>query len=65
MGPTKRLTAVVSKLSTVRMLDELSLQLSAYAPLQGPFWDKGSAGWAPRHILVLVGFEGFTLSPCC
>ncbi len=31
MRPTKRLRALVSKLSTVRMIDELSLQLSAYA----------------------------------
>jgi len=31
MRPTKCLTALVSKLSTVRMIDELSLQLSGYA----------------------------------
>jgi hypothetical protein len=31
MRPTKRLTGVVSELSTVRIIDELSLQLSASA----------------------------------
>ena len=31
MRPTRRLTVVVSELSTVRMIDELSLQLSASA----------------------------------
>ena len=31
MRPTKRLTVVVSELSTVRMIDELSLQFSASA----------------------------------
>ncbi len=30
MRQTERLTGLVSKLSTVRMIDELSLQLSAY-----------------------------------
>ena len=35
MRPTQRLTAVASKLSTVRMIDKLSLQLSVFGPLQG------------------------------
>src|ERR1019366_56389 len=71
MRPTKRLTAVVSKLSTVRMIDELSLQLSAYAPFQARSGTK-AAGWrrSPLScspgatILMLVAFEGLTLSPC-
>ena len=41
MRPTKRLTALVSKLSTVRMIDGLSLKLSAYARVPDPIWDKG------------------------
>ena len=63
MRPTKRLTAVVSKLSTVRMIDELSLQLSAYAPFQARSGTK-AAGWrrSPLScspgatILMLVAF---------
>ena len=44
MRPTQRLTAVVSKLSTVRMIDKLSLQLSVFGPLQGASGTK-AAGW--------------------
>jgi hypothetical protein len=40
MRPTKRLTAVVSKPSTVRMIDELSL--NSHTRVTAPFWDKGS-----------------------
>src|SRR3979490_1029038 len=43
MRPTKRLTALVSKLSTVRMIDGLSLQLSGYARSR-PNMGQGQAG---------------------
>ena len=53
------------------MIDELSLQLSAYAPFQARSGTK-AAGWrrSPLSrspgatILMLVAFEGLTLSPC-
>jgi hypothetical protein len=49
------------------MIDELSLQLSAYAR-SDPFWDKGSGLDAlaaivlARRLLMLVAFDGLTLS---
>ena len=53
MWPTKRLTALVSKLSTVRMIDELSLHLSAYARFQT---NMGQGGRARRMFATaLVG----------
>jgi hypothetical protein len=68
MRPTQRLTAVVSKLSTVRMIDELSLK--SHTRVTGPFWDKASeldefAAFSrlAATVLRLVASEGFTLSP--
>ena len=65
MRPTKRLTAVVSKPSTVRMTDGLSPQPSVYTPFHTRSGTK-AAGWTPRHrcihtaiFLVLVAFEDF------
>jgi hypothetical protein len=49
MRPTQRLTAVASELSTVRMIDKLSLQLSVFWPLQGACRTK-AAGWT--HSLL-------------
>ena len=51
MRPTKRLTALVSERSTVCMIDELSMQLSAYAPFHARSGTK-AAGWSPRHIVA-------------
>lgn len=47
MRRSKRLTLVVSKLSTVCMLDELSLQLSHSRHSMAVLGQK-AAGWTPR-----------------
>ena len=68
MRPTQRLTAVASKLSTVRMIDKLSLQLSVFGPLQGASGTR-IANWtslprslpSPPPVLVLVTFDGLAL----
>jgi hypothetical protein len=56
MRPTNRLTALVSKLATVRLIDELSLQLSAYARSR-PILGQGQRvdGLARCSPLLLVG----------
>src|SRR5882672_7960193 len=73
MCPTKRLTALVSSLSTVCMIDELSLHLSAYArsrPNMGQGQRVGRARPDVRHAFGgHVAFGGFGLPhwhhPCC
>jgi hypothetical protein len=65
MRQTERLTTLVSKLSTVRMIDELSLQLSAYArcrPILGQEQPARRARRDAATVLVLVAFDGVTLS---
>src|SRR3979490_558671 len=57
MRPTKRLTALVSKLSTVRMIDELSLPLSACArsrPILGQGQRTGRAHRDTQTILLML-----------
>jgi hypothetical protein len=56
MRSRKRLTGVVSELSTVRIIDELSLQLSAYARFV-PVGTK--AAGSHRHHLDARGVRGF------
>ncbi len=63
----RRITAVASKLSTVRMIDKLSLQLSVFGPLQGASATE-AAGWThpllhfhAATILVLDEVRGFYL----
>ena len=73
MRPTNRLTALVSKLSTVRVIDELSLQLSANARSR-PILGQGSGLDALATMFATtfggyVAFGGFGLPhwhhPCC
>ena len=72
MRQTERLTTLVSKLSTVRMIDELSLQLSAYArcrPILGQEQPARRARRDAATVLVLVAFGDLGLPhwhhPCC
>ena len=60
MRPTNRLTALVSKLSIVRMIDELSLQLSAYArsrPIPGQ--EQRVDGLATMFATTFGGYVAF------
>jgi hypothetical protein len=66
MRPTKRLTALVSERSTVRMIDELSI--NSHARVTGPFWENRTGRTRSLHfpaatILALVAFE--VLAACC